>query len=91
MGKIKRSKIKLSKDVTFRQLDADDGIILNFNTKNYYSLNETACLIVRGIEKGHTLEKIASTISKKFNAPAQTILKDINRIVSELSREKMIV
>ena len=65
MANKKGKGLKLSKDVIFRQLDFDDGILLNIDTKNYYSLNETACEILKGIKKGESISAIEKRLVKR--------------------------
>jgi len=85
-----RKNLKVSKDIIFRQLDRDDAILLNMETKNYYSLNETACEIFKGIQKGADREKIIKDLAKKFVAKETTLRKDLDKTLDFLIKEKLV-
>jgi len=87
----KNKKFRLSPDVIFRQLEKDDGILLNLMTKNYYSLNETACHIVKSLRRGSTKSIIIKSLIKKYNAPVSSIKKDVDGIFRLLAKDKILV
>ncbi len=89
MGK-NSARMKLSSDVIFRKFSRDDGILINLETKNYYSLNETAIFIVAGIKKGLTQDKILKNLERSFDADKTTLMRGFSKIKSELKKEKML-
>lgn len=91
MGKTKRdSKLKISKDVIFTQLDKDDGILLNLNTKNYYSLNETACIILKSIKNGESRQELIRRLTNRFDVPIKKVRKDLKNTIRYFRKEKII-
>jgi hypothetical protein len=90
MGKNIPKKITLSKDVIFRKFDECDGILVNFATKNYYALNETACFIVDRVKSGGSLPDIFDSLKREYDADPRRLKDDLRRIFADLKREKML-
>ena len=91
MGKTANAaKLKLSEEVIFTQLDRDDGILLNLETKNYYSLNESACLILNALRRGDSEAGIIKKFTNSFGISPARARKDISKIITYLTEEKII-
>ena len=54
---------------------------VDLNTKRYYTLNETAMLIWRGLERGQTMDEIASAICERYDVSAEHAAMSIERRV----------
>lgn len=91
MEKNKADKpIKLSRSVVFRRLAKDDGLLIDTDSKNYYSLNETACSIISMIQKGKTSADIVKGLSLRYLAARKDIKRDVESTISDLIRDKIL-
>ena len=88
---IKNPKLKLSENIIFRQLDRDDGILINLSTKNYYSLNESACLIVKSLKNGEQPKEILKKMVTRLGAPKNTAKIDLFKILDRLKKDQIII
>ena len=88
MGKAaERKMLKLSPHALFRILDADDGILINLCTKNYYSLNQSACIILNGVQKGLSKDEILKLLKKRFDATSAVLSRDLSKTLTFLKKE----
>ena len=76
-------------DVVSTELD-NEVVLVNMTSKYYYTLNETGRLIWRGLTAGKSENDIAQELVEHFDIDADTALGDINELVTELKREKLI-
>jgi hypothetical protein len=91
MGKANPTpKLTLPEQIIFTRLSEDDGIILNLSTKNYYSLNGTACFILESLKKGSTYDKLASSLAKRYRVKSGIATKDLDQTLNYLRMEKII-
>lgn len=56
-----------------------------------YTLNETGKAVWAKLNGKKTLQSISEELSSMFDAPADTIVKDVTGLVDELLKRKMVV
>ncbi|MFI5363797.1 MAG: PqqD family protein [Elusimicrobiota bacterium] len=69
----------------------DEVIILNLQNSIYYSLNETGAAVWESLGSGTELDEIAARISREYGAPLPAVRKDVEEIVSQLRKEKLLI
>ena len=58
---------------------------------NYYSLNEVGCRIWELCDGNHTVGQLVEALAAEYEAPAETIEKDIFELLEELRSGKLIL
>jgi hypothetical protein len=82
--------MKVSKSV--RACHNQDGaVLLDVAEGKIYGLNPVASRIVELIEEGRSEQQIAFVISQEFSAELSVVLKDVQRLLKELARYKLLV
>ena len=71
--------------VVFTDLDGVEGVVVDLNTRQYFTLNETACVVWRGITGARTLEEIASDISEAYEVSTEQAEASTRALLAELA------
>lgn len=80
---------KIAEHVTWKNLDT--GIVLlDLNTSNYYTLNETASLICQGIIDGNGMDEIVNSIVREYDCSEDTCREDVQEQIQQLLKENLI-
>ncbi len=69
----------------------DEVVILDLQTSVYYSLNEVAARIWELLCSGLECQAIIADVSGLYHHDRAEVAKDLESLVGELSREKLIV
>lgn len=77
-------------DVVFTDVDGQEGILVDLNTKQYYRLNETGSLIWRGLEKGNSVEEIVSEIQNTYEVSAERARDCVEKLLLNLETNKLV-
>ena len=56
----------------------------------YFSLDEVGSRVWRMCDGQHTVREIALTLSREYDANAETIDRDVRALLDELSREQLL-
>ena len=72
-----------NKQIVSTLFDDGDGVLVDLDTKRYYQLNETAMMVWNGLEKGHTVEEIASTITSAFDVSPEHATDSVEKILQK--------
>jgi hypothetical protein len=84
------SSWKASPDIASRKV-ANEVVLLNVKTSEYYSMNPTAVLIWELISKSKGLEEIVKAVAADFDADEARIRKDVLELIKKLESEKLIL
>jgi hypothetical protein len=84
------SSWKASPDIASRKV-ANEVVLLNVKTSEYYSMNPTAVLIWELISKNKGLEEIVKAVSAEFDADEARVKKDVLELIKKLESEKLIL
>ena len=80
---------RLCDDINWRLVD-DEAIILNFNSGEYFSLNETGTDIFLAIKDNKPLNLLLEGQQNKFSMAAEELKKDIDDLLGELLQNNII-
>jgi hypothetical protein len=81
---------KPSADIASRKV-ADEVVLLNVRTSDYYSMNPTAVLVWELLSKKSKFEDIVNSVAVKFNADGGKVKKDVLELIKKLELEKLII
>lgn len=78
------TKIQKESYIAYREIDSE-VVILNLETSEYFTLNETASEIWKlMIEKKYDIQKTAKYISEKYSITTEEALKDTENFINNL-------
>ncbi len=68
-------------------LEGGEGILVDLNSKRYYTLNETGMLIWKALEDGKDREAIIAELTAGYEVDAEHAAASVDRLLEEfLSR-----
>ncbi len=76
--------------VVYTEFDGREAVLVDLNTKRYYTLNETAMLIWRGLEAGKTRVEIAREICESYDVSEEHAAMSIERLVTSLAAHRLL-
>ena len=68
----------------------DELVLMSVAAGKYYGLNVVAADIWQRLEPGVSLSAVCSSLSDKYDAGAQIIERDVQRLIRELRSHKLI-
>jgi hypothetical protein len=81
---------KLSPDVVFRDLEGE-AVILDLSSGTYFGLNEVGTRVWRLVDEGRDPSRIVEIVATEYAADRETIARDVDRLLDDLSRRRLIV
>lgn len=79
----------ISQAVTWRKT-GDEAVILDLETSEYYSANETGTFIWELLSEGKSPEKIALALSAEYGIGAEKAAEDTEAFLADLSKLKIL-
>jgi len=76
--------------VIYADLDAQEGVVLNLDTKYYYRLNETGQIVWQAIAAGKKEEDIAVDLSRAYEISEEDALRDVSDLVAQMKKAALI-
>lgn len=70
---------------------SDGAVLLNLQTKRYFSLNETGTRIWEQVQEGADEESIVGTMVREYEVDEATARREVRRILDELMEAELIV
>ncbi len=90
MTKAKESgKYKHADHVSWRRVE-NEAVVLDLNSSDYFSLNETGLLIWEKIGEGSNLEELAEAVAAEYDVEEKAAKTDVKKLVDELLKKKLI-
>ncbi len=83
-------KYKINKDVLWRDIDGE-VVIVNIDTNENCYLNKTGSEVWQMVNKGLDIENIYGELSKAYVAKIDDIKDDINNIIKDLVKSKILL
>ncbi len=83
------SRIAVPADTLMRVVDGQ-AVLLSLKTERYYGLDEVGTRVWEALAAGATLAEAAAAIEREFDAPAATIRADIEALLGDLVRERLV-
>lgn len=82
-------KITVSQAVTSRKT-GDEAVILNLETSDYYSANETGTFIWDRLGEGQKPARIAEALAAEYGITEQQARQDTEDFIKDLARLKIV-
>jgi hypothetical protein len=67
-----------------------EGVLVDLDTKRYYQLNETATIVWMAVERGRSVEQIATELALIYDVSSDHASASVNRIVGEFRTQKLL-
>jgi hypothetical protein len=80
---------KPSPDIASRKV-ANEIVLLNVKTSEYYSMNPTAVRVWELIGKNKKFDEIVAAIAEEFESDGTKVGKDVLELVNRLESEKIV-
>lgn len=79
--------------VLFTELDDGTGVLLNLDTKFYYSLNRTAAFVWKTIASGaaRTTPALAQKLTEAFRVEIDAAERDVASVVDEMIADGLLI
>jgi hypothetical protein len=76
--------------IVFTEFDDQEGVLVDLNSKRYYTLNETAMIIWRGLERQRTREEIIRDITDAYDVTPEHAARSLDKLVASLQARKLL-
>lgn len=76
--------------IVFTEFEGDEGVLVDLNSKRYYTLNETATLVWRGLEKGLSKEEIVGRMTAAYDVTPERAADSIESLLSSLQAHHLL-
>lgn len=76
--------------VVYTEFDGAEAVLVDLNTKRYYTLNETAMLVWRGLERGQTTAEIAREFTDRYDVTTEHAAASVERLVTSLAVHRLL-
>jgi hypothetical protein len=76
--------------IVFTEFDDTEGVLVDLNSKRYYTLNETAMIIWRGLEGKRTREQIIKDITDAYDVTPEHAAQSLDKLVAALQARKLL-
>ena len=73
------------------QKASSDFLLFNMNDGSYYSLNEVGCRVWELCDGNRSIAQLVETLEAEYDAPAETLTKDVLELLEHLRSGKLIV
>ena len=85
-----QTTVRASDDVVVRELDGE-AVLLNLESGMYFGLDPVGTRVWQLIDQHHRLSAVVKSMCEEFDAPPETIERDVLRLVSELVEKGIVV
>lgn len=76
--------------VVFTEFEGDEGVLVDLNSKRYYTLNETATLIWRGLEQGLAKDEIVRQMVAAYDVTPERAAASYDALVNSLRGHQLL-
>ncbi len=76
--------------IVYTEFDSTEAVLVDLNTKRYYTLNETAMLVWRGLERGESAAEIAREMSDAYDVSPEHAVASVERLVASLAAHRLL-
>jgi len=85
-------RIKAKPAVVFTDLEDGSGVLLDLDSKFYYSLNETGCFMWKAFERKGDLDadKLVDILIREYEVGTKEAEQDVEEFISSLAKEGLI-
>jgi len=79
-----------SPNAVFTDMDDEESVLLNLQTRMYFSLNETGTLIWRLLQAGEDVDDIASALEQAYDVDRESALQHVTAFLDELAQDGLV-
>jgi hypothetical protein len=83
------TRISIPDGVVLRDFGGET-VALNLSAGTYHGLNETAARALALLDEGHDVAAAAATVAAEFDAPADEVQRDIERLCRDLAARGLV-
>ena len=76
-------------EVAAKVIDGE-AILINLTDGMYFSMDEVGTMIWELLERGHSLEQVANSVSEQYDVGPEQAASDVQRLVAELHDARLI-
>ena len=76
--------------VVFTEFEGDEGVLVDLNSKRYYTLNETATLIWRALEKGRSKDEIVGLMTSAYDVTPERAAASFESLLASLQAHQLL-
>lgn len=76
--------------VVFTDFEGGEGVLVDLNTKRYYTLNETAALIWRALERGNDAAEIVRHLTDAYDVTPEHAARSLEQTLSTLRARQLL-
>lgn len=76
--------------VIFTDLDGAEGVLVDLNTKQYFQLNETACVVWRGVANGMPALDIAREMTTRYDVTLEHAQSSVDAALGLLATHRLV-
>lgn len=77
-------------NVVSTELDDAESVLLDLNTRRYYTLNETGVVIWQQLKDGKSIREVAVAVASRFDITADEATTFVEVFVSSLEQEGLV-
>ncbi|MCI2285440.1 PqqD family protein [Colwellia sp. MSW7] len=81
---------QLAENVLFQKV-ADETVILEPNTGEYFTLNAIGTFMVELFQAGHTQTEVINAVLEKYQAEQAEVTQDINELVTQMLKQGLLI
>lgn len=79
-----------SEHVIFTELDGDEAVLVDLNSKQYYQLNATASFIWRGLARGVGAGEIARALTEEYDVTLERALTSVDVALGRFKANRLL-
>ena len=76
--------------IVYTEFDGREAVLVDLNTKRYYTLNETAMLIWRALESGRTKAEIVLELTASYEVTPEHAAASIEHLLTSLATHRLL-
>jgi methyltransferase-like protein len=81
---------RLAEDVLFQKV-AEETVILEPETGEYYTLNAIGTFIVEQFQQGHTKAKVIDLVLEKYQADKAEVTQDVDALLAQMLKQNLFI
>jgi methyltransferase-like protein len=81
---------QLAQDVLFQKV-AEETVILEPESGEYYTLNAIGTFIVEQFQQGHTKAKVIELVLEQYQADEAEVIEDIEELLTQMLKQGLLI
>jgi len=83
--------VRINESSVYTPLDNGETIVLNLNTKNYFSLNESGSFVWELIQEGLSLDQMTIRLTEFYEVDAETAAVCVKSLIADLMKQELVL